>query len=261
VRLRNAAVVLLALWIAAPSDAAIPFALKFGAAATNRVEIAANATINTLPAFTVLLRTRVDTIVSGGNFWGKTPNTLTRNHRLQMSGVLGDVQVNIRRTGGAADYKTSDLPIVAGVPTGLAFTIDTNLTSNCVHIYSWTQTRPFAESTYSSSVCSTGLTETNTSNPMTWGNALDSGPVYSSALQGVIWEGYVWSRVLDATVLGGLSKMKAPIPIDPSMVVAMTLGANGSGRVIDRSGRGNHGTITGAIPSNDVLPRVDFRRP
>lgn len=33
-------------------------------------------------------------------------------------------------------------------------------------------------------------------------------------------------------------------------------GCNGTGRVLDESGNGNHGTITGAVPTGDMLPRV-----
>jgi hypothetical protein len=36
-------------------------------------------------------------------------------------------------------------------------------------------------------------------------------------------------------------------------------GSNGRGPVWDESGNNNHGTITGAIPTNDFLPRI-FQR-
>jgi hypothetical protein len=72
------------------------------------------------------------------------------------------------------------------------------------------------------------------------------------AFPGLIWSLGIWTRVLsrdeliaqqDGSRPGGCEAFWRP-------------GTNGRGGVLDESGNNHHGTITGAVPTNDYLPRV-----
>jgi hypothetical protein len=49
-------------------------------------------------------------------------------------------------------------------------------------------------------------------------------------------------------------------PVAPGCQLLDVLGRNGAGNVFDESGFGNHGTVTGALPTNFQLPRVRRQR-
>lgn len=125
-------------------------------------------------------------------------------------------------------------------------------------LYLGSLTTPATEPTaYASQTVGAGTINSNAGTNLTIGNRS------TGSLQ---WTGMIWVVGLFGAALSvdDLRWLQTAL-LDPRFVVPRGLGCvalwrpgvNGTGPVFDESGNNNHGTITGAVPTNDALP---FRR-
>lgn len=227
----------------------IPYGLLCGRATSDVILTPPSASINDLKAFTTLQLVKVTTLTTSLMMWGKRPGTANRLLRLQ--DTLGNLDLRIRRTAGALQYTTSDTPIaLIGTLRWVATTYDDALGTNAAHIYHGPYGGALTESTYSVQTEGTGASDTSdAANGWAWMNGQVSP--YAAALKGIGYVAMLWPQALS---LSEIVDVIANRSVRQRAVVDYVLAANGTGPVWDRSGTGNHGLITGAVPVSDGVP-------
>lgn len=220
--------------------------LLFGTVTSDRVDIVPATPFNNLTSLTMILWVYPTSFVTNRSLMQKGSaaggGTIRQVIMADTAGNLtGLLQQNSQTT-------TNDTPLSpAGQWYGVMWTAAVGSNG---HVYVSRNFGPLVESTYS--------TDTNT------GSSLDDsavnlligcnpgnnqsfpGRIYAAAYANTVW-----------TTEQGNAWLRHPRQWVPSIVAGPYIcGKNGRGIVIDESGNGHTGTITGAIPTNDYLPRI-----
>lgn len=235
--------------------AGLTVAMRFGAAVSNRVTVANSTSIENLMPVSVLVAYR--------------PSVITANNSLLMKGSAagasrkfvrintgGNLSMVLDRPGTDTTFTTSNAPLVAGQIVYILITADTSV-SPVVHIYTGTQNAPMSEATYSATTDGTGGLVASDS-----GTSLQLCNVFAidNACKGDVWAMQYVSGVLPLVEGRQWQQRAASNPPVRGARGVWTMGRNGAGVVFDRSGYGNHGTITGAVSVSETLPGITWRR-
>jgi hypothetical protein len=163
-----------------------------------------------------------------------------------------NLRVTMDRATSDLVYTTNTTPIVVGMPQCFAFTFNSaNAANNLVHIYAGDLMTPLSECAYSATNDGSGSfpSDNSASDPFRVANT----PAATTSMVGVQW---VCAYIADEWTLDELRDWQYhPRPMLNTRLF-LRLARNGRGGVYDESGNNNNGTITGAIPTNDYLPRV-----
>jgi hypothetical protein len=231
----------------------IPNALKFGVNATDKVDCGAFAAISVPAAATWAA-------------WFMPTAQADAAHRLIAKGTMQMSYANasnnrvvfeaprattfIRALAEAASFSVNWATHL-GTPVFMAGTLD--LASGLPKLYMGDLLTPASEpSAYVTQTLGSGAGTDTT------GNNLTLGGIGSVPLKGSYFWAYVATAVYD---LGEIQRLQFnPHQNYRNCAGRWRLGANGTGLVLDDSGNGNKGTITGAVPTSDNLPRVGHRR-
>jgi len=226
----------------------IIYPLRFGAATSDRVVITDSLTVQNITPWYFFAVLKVTVLTTGRRIYHK--NTAgASNNVINLNGTGGNLACLIGFTGTDASYITNDTPfatlsipyivLVVSNPAGGA--------GKTVHIYTSKWGQPLRESSYGTSIDGTGTPEADATNGIRIGN---------NPANTLSWQGSMWSFAYGRGVLTPADYGPYQIYPRATSAVKSRLGMNGTGTVKDESGNGNHGIITGAIPTNDVLPNA-----
>ncbi|MCC7045064.1 MAG: LamG domain-containing protein [Acidobacteria bacterium] len=167
--------------------------LTFGGATTDRVTIAANATIDNLSAFTVLLWVRPTTLTSFRRIVAKEVST-TSGWAVRLTGTGGDIRVTWGRATTDVSYVTSSTPLSSLYTWHLvAITFDqSGAAGEVVNIYTGKLTTAAVEASYSTTTGGSGAFDDDSSADLTIGNSAAT----DLPIQGNIAVAAVINRVL-----------------------------------------------------------------
>ncbi len=191
--------------------------------------------------------------VADRNMWSKGVNGGARLNCRQSSATLGSIRVGWARATTGLAYVTSGGYILANHPVCVFVTGDQNGAANeLVNIYTSDGTGPLTEVGYASRNDGSGAFSSIAAQPF----RMNASEVPDAAFSGMAFCTWVFeNRILTLDQMNDLMlNYETGRTMQPDLMCRY--GANGTGRVIDESGNGNHGTITGATPTNAYLPRV-----
>lgn len=234
--------------LAVTSEASRPaFALTFGAALTDRVTVPNSTTMQDVMPTTILVVAAPTTITANRAFYmkGSAAGSSRKYIRIDASNNIG---VLVDQTSDTI-YGSSSAPLVANAINYIAVTIDINASPE-VHIYHGLQSSPMLEVTYGTTTNGSGGVSSDSGTSAQLFNVF----AVDSPLQG---DGYALQVVSGVLPFEAIQRWRQN-PTRPVLGArgAWSFGANGRGQVLDLTGNGNHGTITGAIPSGRLLPFV-----
>lgn len=220
---------------------------------TNYVDIGATTSLANLDPWTFFFIAIANTINSGtinnGRLFDKLgASTEGSQVRLNTGGSATQIDSFQGRATADSNPRTNDKPLIVGQISCIAVTFQSSA-SPATHIYTGRADVPLVESTY-------GITDTGS------GAIKDSSAVSlrllnaAAANRGWVGPAFIaafWNSAMNLGELRELQKDPRPYGLCRGF---WRLGTNGTGLVYDESGFNNHGTITGAIPTNDYLPRM-----
>lgn len=240
--------------VIAGESAGLTVALRFGAATSNRVTVANSTTTQDVLPMSFLVAYRPSTITANNSLYmkGSAAGSSRKFIRIDTGGQL---TVLVDRSGLDTTFTTSSTPLVAGQIAYILVTIDQSVSPN-VHIYAGTPAAPMSEATYSSTVDGSSGTSSDSATSMQLCNVF----AIDNACKGDVWAMQLVGGVLSLADGRRWQQRAAQNPLMPGVRGAWTMGQNGAGKVLDRSGNANHGTITGAIPVSETLPLLGWRR-
>lgn len=224
-------------------------ALVFGAGATDKVTITAEAGINNLDPFTWLMWVYPTTLTSLRVLLSKGATTKV----FRLNGTGGNIQVQIARASGGASFITNDTPlstldkwycVAAGVDSSAG-------AGQMVDIYTGDLTTPLAERAYGTNSNGSGALTDESASDLTLGGSA------SSAFQGRVAVAMIWNREL---TLGELIDQQFNPRPTSGCVLYEVMGFNGTGTQPDWSGNAHAGTVTGATVESHVPLRPPFGR-
>lgn len=228
----------------------IPYALKNGAASSDRIDVTANATIDNLSPWSAGGWFQMDSFANTlPRIFNKGASDQTRFLFNTGSGDLNCVQV---RAGGSATSTTATGFYTLGIPQ---FIVATYADSDVIRIYVGSLTKPPAEPSSYVTQSNTGTTvQDNSGSPLTIMNR----STVSTANRALVGKGWSFAIVPVQLSLGQIIEWwrTGHPPVSDIRIDMPALAAGGTGTVLDVSRNRNHGTITGAIPVNAVLPRA-----
>ncbi len=218
---------------------------------TTGVSVAALAGANDLTTYTCLL-------------W-YFPNTFVAGSRVVFKGTGGRLSLIVNDTSGnlktdraratTSATATASTPLVLSLPNCLAVTFD-SVTPDGPRIYLGTLVKPLTEVSYSAGPTSgSGALTTDAGTVFIWNNrgAFDQGAT------GIYHIGSVFNSVLSLAEMRDW-QWNPDHNIRRSGLFLHRFGSNGAGTVLDHYGNGYTCSLTGAIPTNDFLPRVSRHR-
>lgn len=228
-----------------------PYVLRFGAATTDRVAIAPSTSTNNLDPWTVIIRGKQSSQSGGRNFFGKGFNgSNTRHIECHVSGTnTGNIQVALDRATGDLTYTSTGGPMLLGpsAPFLLAVTFNSaNAANTLVKAYVSFNGGPFVPVSWGTTTDGSGAFQSDVLDSLCFGN-LSTGS--TNSYQGLLWRAHLLADELNLGVLN-TTQLQRFTRLGSTRGL-WTFGANGTGVVIDESGYGNHGTITGATLASD----------
>jgi len=236
----------------------IPTALKNGvngATSSDNVNCGHGATLNNLTVYTLMAwcmptvapsASRLMTKSAGVGTGGSGRNFTIHNISTRAAFQIGRATASMTCTADLVNFAAYAL----NIPLFFAATVD--LSAGLPKMYMGSLTMPCAEpSAYAAQTLGSGAAGDDSATDWYLGNY--SG--LNVAFVGPIWVAGVWATVFDLGRLRELQRHPSPATSRGFWLP----GQNGTGRVWDLSGNNNHGTITGALPTSDVLPRVGRR--
>lgn len=234
------------------SSASTPSGLRNGAASSDRIDIANAASIQTISPWS-----------AGGWFQLNTfANTLPRifnkgstdEKRFLFNSSSGDLNAVQVRSGGAASSTTSTGFVTLGVPQ---FLVATYADGDVMRIYRGSVVSPPSEASYASQ-SNNGTTATSDA-----GSALTimNRSTVTTANRAMVGVGWTFQLVAAQLTPAQISEWwQTGRPPSPGLVVDLDLSADGNLTVLDRSGFGNHGLVTGSVPAGLPLPTLAPKR-
>lgn len=216
--------------------------LRLGAATSDRVTVPNSASIQDLMPMSVLITARPTSIADHNTFYqkGSAAGASRKNIRLL---TTGEIEVTVDRSGADTNYLTSGAAITAGAVVHLLVTIDT-AASPIVTVARGTPTQELTPLAMSSSSAGTGTIASDASSSLQIGNNFAT----DDALIGDIYAMQVVAGVVSLQAARDWAR-NGYNPLLPGVRGAWDLGACGQSVVLDKSGNGNHGVITGAVVS------------
>ena len=233
----------------------IPTALKFGANATDRVDCGSFTALGVPNAATWagwFISTSQGVvgqrIAQKGNHYLTFANAA--NNRVDFE--TGRSTTFLRALAEASSFAVNWTTHL-GTPVFIAGTYDIGA-SSLPRLYMGDLNTPAGEpSAYVTQTLGSGtVTDQSASNLLLGNNAVPNAPLNGS---------FFWFYAASAEYSLAEIRRLQFVPNQNYRACAgrWRLGANGRGPVLDDAGNRNHGTITGAFPTNDVLPRVGRR--
>ncbi len=241
----------------------IPNAMKFGVGSASRVNVGncggTDPTVFTMWAWVYLdsasgTGTGASRIMAKGAASGNTGFAQMRidgNPNLQLN-----MLIDYTTTDG--NMSSANNTLIVRQPQFVSVTV--NGTASAPRAYTRLLNTPVTEVSYATQVTPVGTRVTDGGNGMNLGNGWDglASPLVTGWPGWIYAAGFINGIVLDRPALQDLSR--APLAFANMHSGMWLLGANGTGSVIDVSGRGFHGAITSALPVSNVLPIIGRRR-
>lgn len=227
------------------------FALRFGAATTDRVTVANSTTMQDIMPMSLLVVATPTTITANRAFYmkGSAAGNSRKYVRIDASNNIGVV---VDQTSDTT-YGSNSAPLRANVPNYVAVTIDITATPE-VRIYHGFPWSPLTEVTYGTTTDGTGGVSTDSGTSAQLFNVF----AVDNAFQG---DGYVMQVVSGVLSVTDVRRWQQnpTLPVRGARGV-WVLGANGRGVVYDLTGNTNHGTITGAVTTGGSIPVFSWRK-
>lgn len=256
---RSLCALLVALCLVARADAFLLGALKFTSGSNQYVLAPASSTLNNLNTVTVVMWASVTTLSPAAqrNFFGKSTGN---NNWVGYMNAAGFQAAYGRSsgTGALASAPPSSWSWMAvNQPLFLAFQSDINTTANN-RLLIGTLAYPASEpSSYTTQRTGSG-THDDSAAQMTIGNG--SGGGTTNTLPGTVYTFQAFNRILATGEIRELQYRWRPQYA--GCVLSYRVGANGPSSVKDECNNQLHATVSGSPAlTNDLLPRVSFRRP
>lgn len=236
--------------------------LKFGTVNSDRVVHGAGATLANLPIGGFSIWAIVVRTANGANLFVMSKDAAgTAGWTFMVNNAAGEGQVRagVLRGTTNADFASLAGAVPLNVPTFMGSSYDPAATPQ-INLYAGPAIPGGIVTLLSTAAATAGVGTTPDDS---------ASLVYAGNLQlatSVVFKGSMFSYGVCARVLA-LRDFQAIARraggscahLVPDCRLLARAGSNGRGGVLDESGNANHGTITGAIPTNDYLPRTHQR--
>jgi hypothetical protein len=164
-----------------------------------------------------------------------------------------DVNWSVRRATTNCNYVTNSAPIPFANEWYFLVVTFASAATPTTHIYCGTLIKPATECTYGTTTDGSGSVNVQGSGqPLFW---LNGGSPQVGSFKGSVQIVGAYNSVLS---LGDVLRLqqKTLVRTIPLCVDFHNFGTCGVSLVPDLTGNGNSGTITGAVPDNNILPRI-----
>ena len=215
---------------------------------TDRVSIAADASINTLSAFTWITWIYTDSTGTGSQVYALKGLLAGGNPRISLERKFGDVddfEVVVRFTSTNAQAVTTGVNKPINTWFFVAFTFGSAQAANRCRVYTAPIGSIATEASYSSQTGGINDQQDDSANPLILGNADAFGDVMLGRM------GFFHVISSELTLNQIIAQQYRPHVRSDSQVF-MHLGFNGTGTQPDLTGKGNNGTVTGAVVADHV---------
>jgi hypothetical protein len=224
------------------------YALTFGAATTDRVDCGSDASITDLDPYTWLCWVYPTTLTAFRQILNKASIKL-----LQLFNTLGDIRFQVARAS-ATTYNTNDKPLAVLNQWYFVAGVFDSAATQTGHVYTGTVQKPAVESAYGTATAGSGAVTT------------DAGGSFEIANRGTGDTPIQGSVGTTAVIASALSLQDIRFwqrwTLDPSWRpdrrfrtrLFMRPGKHSGGMQIDYSGYGNHGALTGGVPTTNGVP-------
>ena len=214
-------------------------------AASDRVSIAADASINNLSAFTCLIWFYTDSSASDAQVYfrkGENPSRVTLE---RLSGDADDFEGQVRHATTHATTRTTGVNKPINTHFFTAMTFGDAQATNRIRIYTATLGNIVVEASYSTQTDGVGSQNDDSSYPLILGNQSN----FNERLLGRM---AFYHLVSSELTLSEIIEQQYHPHVRSDSQVFMHLGFNGTGTQPDWSGNGNSGTVTGTVVADHV---------
>lgn len=222
--------------------------LQFGAATSDTVDIPNSAFIQNLDPFSWIIVATATTFTNLRAIVGKGTAAAVNRKQIRLNGTAGNIDFIVERATTAAFFQANNATMAPlGAWHAIAATFSSAV-SPTMHIYATLYGGPLIECTYQSgaTIDGVGAVGNDSASILTLGNSAGHG----GALQGHIAYAALYPVAMS------LEELRNELRVQRRPAAGKWYpGSNGKGAVIDMSGNGGHGTITGAIPVSNFFPR------
>lgn len=223
--------------------------LRLGGAITDRINIGSGVSIDNLNPMTILAWVYPTTLTTNRTIYFKGPSGSSRR-LLRLADTAGNIQYAVIRAS-LTNYVTNSAPL-ANLDRWylVAATFDsTAAAGEIVNIYVGTEKALASEATYGTATDGSGAVTDDAADDAIWGNVA----TLDLSWQGLLGYGAVFNLVLPPAEIHRWQGRSAPRA--GCRDFHKFGGVLGAGRQLDESGYGNHGVVTGAVPSF-LMPRL-----
>lgn len=228
--------------------------LTFGGATTDRDEVAAAASINSLTTWSWAFWL-MPTTLTNGRFIERKRNI---GHRVVLSDALGNFATSVALSGGGTSFITTGTPLAVNKWSFIGATFDManaggggTGTPYAHHLYAGDLSTLVTECSYGTTSAGTGTLIGDAGVNLAIGGQEGGG----NAFQGLIAVAQFYNRVL---TLGEYQQLQFRRTMLSGCVLYHELGYNGTSTQPDWSGNGNSGTVTGATQGAHVPTSKPF---
>lgn len=215
-------------------------ALRFGTASSDRITVGNPESAPTVLSHVALVRP-TDVVTTNRRISGKGGATGYTNFALP-SGLGGTrmlISLDYATTDGAAD--TVDNTIFVNLWQWVAFTFDG---VNAPKLFHALLGQPFTECAYSATTTPAGARGTEANSSFFVGNQSSNTLSFIGSMAFFGW----YASALTLQQLQWVQETMGPLG---PMRCLFRIGRHGATSIVDESGRGNHGVVTGAVVAND----------
>lgn len=253
---RSFCALLVALALVARVDAFLVGGLKFTNGVSQYVQAQASTAANNMGTLTVAIWASLTTVAPAAqrNFYAKATGGSAVVGFINGTGLTaqyGDT------TSARAITSFANLPtLTANLPTFWVFQNDATVAgNNLLAIGTLTSPAVFA-TTYTTQTAASGGTHNDSGSAFVLANGGGLGT--TNTLPGTIYSVQVFNRILSQDEVRTIQYRW--MPGYRGCVIQWRTGAYGSGPIRDECGSNVYGTVTGGLPTGDILPRIAFRR-
>lgn len=223
----------------------IPAGLRFGTAAADNVIIPSATSIDNLDPYTMIVRGTITTLTNGFGYWGKGfASNNSRHMQCIASGTTGNITITMDRATSDLTYTSNSTPLASlDTPFTLAMTFNSAGGAGLIiKAYISTNGQTFSTVTWGTTTGGSGAFQSDATRRLVLGNVA----LADSALASTMWEAHLLAEELSVTQL-----MQSQLRRFTKLGTTRGLWSLAEGPLLvrDRSGFGNHGIVTGAVPA------------
>lgn len=233
--------------------------LKFGVGTGDRVSDPAATSINDLDPVSYAFWIYPTSITGAQRLLTKGTGATGGFHLFAYDNVAtSDLNWTVKRATANCNYVTNSAPVALAAHWYFVVVTFSSAATPTSHIYVGDLTVPAKECTYTvgSTDGSGGVTAQAAGQPLHW---MNGGAAPANSFKGLCQVGAAYNAVLSLEDVQRLQKRTHPVTVR-QCVDFHWFGAHGQLTVLDASGHGNVGAITGAFPTSDLWPSPKLSR-